>query len=239
MNSSFINMEFLIDTFFVALSGVPVALLVTVVAMAIAVPIGFFLALTRINEIPILNGFTKVYVSFVRGTPIIIQIFVLYSIIPLILAGIFEKYNIDFPIYEVNPLWYAFIIFSFNTAAILVEVFRSALKTVSAGQLEAAHVVGLTTAQAYRRIIIPQMLVSAMPNLCNATINLIKATSLGYAISLQEITLKAKVEANVGYNYLEAYIDIFIVYLILCITVEYLFKVAEKRLSRYKAPVTA
>ena len=107
------------------------------------------------------------------------------------------------------------------------------------GQLEAAYSVGLTTSQAYRRIIIPQMLVSAMPNLCTATINLIKATSLGYAISLQEITLKAKVAANVGYNYLEAYIDIFIVYLILCITVEYLFKVFEKRLSRYKAVATA
>ncbi|SOB89833.1 amino acid ABC transporter membrane protein 2 (PAAT family) [Ureibacillus xyleni] len=234
MDSSFINIEFLIDTFFVALSGVPIALLVTVVSMAIALPIGFFLALTRINEIPVLNWFTKVYVSFVRGTPVIIQIFVLYSVIPLILTGIFEKYKIDYPIYEINPLWYAFVIFSFNTAAILVEVFRSALKTVNQGQLEAAYSVGLTTAQSYRRIIIPQMLVTAMPNLCTATINLIKATSLGYAISLQEITLKAKVAANVGYNYLEAYIDIFIVYMILCMIVEYLFKLFEKRLSRYK-----
>ncbi|MDN4492077.1 amino acid ABC transporter permease [Ureibacillus aquaedulcis] len=234
MDSSFLNMEFLIDTFFVALSGVPVALLVTVVAMAIALPVGFFLALTRINEIPVLNWFTKIYVSFVRGTPIIIQIFVLYSVIPLILSGIFEKYHIDYPVYDINPLWYAFIIFSFNTAAILVEVFRSALKTVSQGQLEAAYSVGLTSSQAYRRIIIPQMLVTALPNLCTATINLIKATSLGYAISLQEITLKAKVAANVGYNYLEAYIDIFIVYMILCMTVEYLFKLFEKRLSRYK-----
>jgi len=100
--------------------------------------------------------------------------------------------------------------------------------------LEAAYSVGLTTAQAYRRIIIPQALVSALPNLATTTVNLIKATSLGYAISLQEITLKAKVAANFGYNYLEAYIDIFIVYLILCIAVEQLFKYLEKRLSRYK-----
>lgn len=230
----FINWAFLFDTFFVALSGVPIALLVTVVSLALAVPLGFLLALTRINEIPVLNRLTKIYVSFVRGTPVIIQIFVLYSSIPLILAGIFEKYNIDYPIYDINPLWYAYIIFTFNTAAILVEVFRSALQTVSKGQLEAAHSVGLSTTQAYVRIIIPQALVSAMPNLCTATINLIKATSLGYAISLQEITLKAKVAANVGYNYLEAYIDIFIVYLIVCITVEYLFKYGERRLSRYK-----
>lgn len=233
MESS-LNIPFLIDTFWVALSGVPVALLVTVVAMAIAVPIGFFLALTRINKIPVLNQIAKVYVSFVRGTPIIIQIFVLYSFIPIFLNSIFTKYNIDYPIYDIHPIWYAFIIFSFNTVAVLIEVFRSALGTVDRGQLEAAHSVGLTTKQAYVRIIIPQALVSALPNLTTATVNLIKATSLGYAISLQEITLKAKVEANLGYNYLEAYIDIFIVYLIICIAVEQLFKWWEKRLSRYK-----
>ena len=230
----FIDWQFLIDTFFVALSGVPVALLVTVISLLIAVPFGFFLALSRIYEIPVLNSFAKLYISFVRGTPIIIQIFVLYATIPLLLNGLFEKYEIDYPIYEINPLWYAFIIFSFNTTAVLIEVFRSALQTVSKGQIEAAHSVGLTTWQAYRRIIIPQALVAAMPNLCTATINLIKATSLGYAISLQEITLKAKVEANFGYNYLEAYLDIFIVYLLICIAVEYLFKWYEKRLSRYQ-----
>ncbi|MEG0384607.1 amino acid ABC transporter permease [Solibacillus cecembensis] len=230
----FIDWKFLIDTFFVALSGVPVALLVTVISLLIAVPFGFFLALSRIYEIPVLNSFAKLYISFVRGTPIIIQIFVLYATIPLLLNGLFEKYEIDYPIYEINPLWYAFIIFSFNTTAVLIEVFRSALQTVSKGQIEAAHSVGLTTWQAYRRIIIPQALVAAMPNLCTATINLIKATSLGYAISLQEITLKAKVEANFGYNYLEAYLDIFIVYLLICIAVEYLFKWYEKRLSRYQ-----
>lgn len=229
-----LDFEFLIDTFFVALSGVPTALLVTVVALLIAMPIGFLLAMTRINKIPVLNQIAKIYVSFVRGTPIIIQIFVLYSFLPIVINMFFEKYNIDYPVYDIHPIWYAFVIFSFNTAAVLIEVFRSALSTVDKGQLEAAHSVGLTTAQAYRRVIIPQALVSALPNLCTATVNLIKATSLGYAISLQEITLRAKVEANFGYNYLEAYIDIFIVYLILCILVEQLFKYWEKRLSRYK-----
>ncbi|RUL53227.1 amino acid ABC transporter permease [Lysinibacillus antri] len=228
------NIPFLIDTFWVALSGVPTALLVTVVAMLIAVPVAFFFALTRINNIPVISQIAKIYVSFVRGTPIIIQIFVLYSFIPIFLNSIFTKYNIDYPIYDIHPLWYAFIIFSFNTTAVLIEVFRSALGTVDRGQLEAAHSVGLTTKQAYIRIIIPQALVSALPNICTATVNLIKATSLGYAISLQEITLRAKVEANLGYNYLEAYIDIFIVYLIVCIAVEQLFKWWEKRLSRYK-----
>ncbi|QUG43794.1 amino acid ABC transporter permease [Psychrobacillus sp. INOP01] len=228
------NYTFLIDTFFIALSGVPITLLVTIVALLIALPLGFLLALTRINQIPVLNRFSQIYVSFVRGTPIIIQIFIVYASVPLILSLFFERYNININVYDINPIWYAFIVFSFSTTAILIEVFRSALSTVNKGQLEAAQSVGLSNFQAYRRIVIPQALVVALPNICTATVNLIKATSLGYAMSLQEITLKAKVAANVGYNYVEAYIDIFLVYIILCSLVEYGFKLYEKRLRRYK-----
>lgn len=229
-----LNYTFLIDTFFIALSGVPITLLVTIVALLIALPLGFLLALTRINQVPVLNWFSRIYVSFVRGTPIIIQIFIVYASVPLILSLFFEKYNININVYNINPIWYAFIVFSFSTTAILIEVFRSALSTVNKGQLEAAQSVGLSNFQAYRRIVIPQALVVALPNICTATVNLIKATSLSYAMSLQEITLKAKVAANVGYNYVEAYIDIFLVYIILCSIVEYGFKIYEKRLRRYK-----
>ncbi|WP_102271761.1 amino acid ABC transporter permease [Cytobacillus massiliigabonensis] len=230
-----LDYKFLVDTFFVALSGVPIALIITIVALLVALPLGFILALTRINRIPVLHRFAQIYVSFVRGTPIIVQIFIVYSSIPLLLDSIFTKYNFEMNVYDVHPIWYAFIVFSFNTTAILIEVFRSAINTVSKGQLEAAQSVGLTNVQAFRRIIIPQTLVVALPNICTATVNLIKATSLGYAMSLQEITLKAKVAANVGYNYVEAYIDIFLVYLILCSLVEYAFKRYEKRLIKYKA----
>ena len=232
-----LNYKFLVDTFFIALSGVPIALFITIVALLFALPLGFLLALTRINRIPVLHRFAQVYVSFVRGTPIIIQIFIVYSSVPLLLSSLFTKFNIGMNVYDVNPIWYAFIVFTFNTTAVLIEVFRSALGTVNKGQLEAAQSVGLTNVQAYRRIIIPQALVVAMPNICTATVNLIKATSLGYAMSLQEITLKAKVAANVGYNYVEAYIDIFLVYLLLCSAVEYAFKLYEKRLSKYKPSV--
>ena len=229
-----LNYKFLVDTFFVALSGAPTAILITIVSLLISIPLGFLLALTRINQVPFLNRFAQVYVSFVRGTPMIIQIFIIYNSVPLILATIFTKLNIKINIYDLNPIWYAFIVFSLNTVAILSEVFRSALSTVSKGQLEAAQSVGLTNVQAYIKIIIPQALVVALPNICTATTNLIKGTSLGYAMSLKEINLRAKVAANVGYNYVEAYIDIFLVYLIICIIVEYGFKLYEKRLRTYK-----
>lgn len=229
-----LNYKFLVDTFFVALSGAPTAILITVVSLLIAIPLGFLLALVRINEVKFFNRFAQVYVSFVRGTPMIVQIFIIYSSVPLILATIFTKLNIKINIYDVNPIWYAFIVFSLNTIAILTEVFRSSLGTVNKGQLEAAQSVGLTNVQTYTKIIIPQALVVALSNICTATTNLIKGTSLCYAMSLKEITLRAKVAANVGYNYVEAYIDIFLVYLIICIIVEYGFKLYENRLRTYK-----
>lgn len=228
---------FFVKALGIAFSGVPIALFVAAIALIIAIPLGFIFALLRLQRVPVLYQFVKVYVSFVRGTPIIIQIFILYSSIPLLLTGIFERYNVPIEVYTIHPLWYAFIIFSFNTTAILAEVFRGALQTVDEGQKEAGYAVGLTTFQVYRRIIIPQMLVAAMPNLCTATVNLIKATSLGYAISLPEITLRTKVAANVGYHYVEAYLAIFIVYLVVCLLVEYGFKIMERKLRRYEGGV--
>lgn len=229
-----LNYKFLVDTFFVALSGAPTTILIMLVSLLIAIPIGFLLALARINQVPFLNGFAKVYVSFVRGTPLIVQIFIIYNSVPLILATTFTQLGVKINIYNLNPIWYAFIVFSLNSIAILIEVFRSALSTVSKGQLDAAHSVGLTDIQAYKTIIIPQALVVALPNMWTATTNLIKGTSLCYAMSIQEITLRGKVAANVGYNYVEAYIDIFIVYLIVCSVVEYGFKFYERYLRTYK-----
>lgn len=229
-----LNYKFLFDTFFVALSGAPITMLTTIVSLLIAAPLAFLFALTRVNEVPVFKRLVQVYVSFIRGTPMIVQIFIIYNSVPTLLATSFTKFGIKINIYNVNPIWYAFIVFSLNTIAILSEVFRSAINTVNKGQLEAAQTVGLTNAQAYIEVIIPQALVAALPNICTATTNLIKGTSLGYAMSLQEITLRAKVAANSSYSYLESYIDIFLVYLILCSAVEYLFKLYERRLRTYK-----
>ncbi|HLR64343.1 MAG TPA: amino acid ABC transporter permease [Pseudogracilibacillus sp.] len=228
------DLAFLLEAFWIALTGVPLALLVTVVTLMIAVPIGFILAVFRVNNIPVIKQLSIVYLSFVRGTPLIVQIFLIYSTIPLILNMTFQKYQIDYDIFAIHPVWYAFIIFSFHMIAILMEVFRGGLSTIDQGQREAALAAGLSPVQTYIRILIPQVFANALPNLSTATIHLIKATSLGYAISLQEITLRTKVAANVGYNYLEAYIDIFIVYIILCSIVEFAFKRMEERLKKYQ-----
>lgn len=230
----YFDIDFFIRTFFLSLKGIPTTLKITGVTLLFSIPIGFLLAIIRVRKIPVLAQLGEIYVSFIRGTPIVVQIYVIYSMAPSLLASLFNKFNQSINVFEIDPILYAYMVFSLNMTAILSEVFRSGLFTVSKGQMEAALATGLTSFQSYIRIIIPQALVAAVPNLTTATLNLIKATSLVFIMTVKDITAIAKVEAGYGYNYLEAYTDVFIIYLILCSIVELLFKLLENRLKIYK-----
>ncbi|MDD3904351.1 MAG: amino acid ABC transporter permease [Sphaerochaeta sp.] len=229
-----LNLEFMKHTFMLALFGVPVTLKITMVALAIALPMGFFLALTKIYNRKISGAFSTLYVSFVRGTPMVLQVLIIYSLLPSVLNQILKSAGSSVNIFDLDPIMYAYVVFSLNTAAILAEVFRSALQTVNTGQLEAAHSAGLSTFHAFKRILVPQALVVAMPNICNATINLIKGSSLAFLMTVKDITAIAKIEAAYGYNYIEAYLDIFLIYLILCASIQLLFGWLEKKLGVYR-----
>lgn len=231
-----LNTEYMIKTFFLALSGIPTTLSITVVSLLVATPIAFFMAIHRIYNVKGLKQLVTVYVSFIRGTPIVLQILIIYSLLPSLLNLLVKGLGWKANVFDINPIWYAFIVFTLNTCAGLSEVFRSALQTVNKGQLEAAYATGLTTVQAYTRIVIPQALVVALPNICNLTINLIKGTSLAFLMTVKDITAIAKIQASYGYNYIESYLDIFIIYIIVCALAQFLFTLAEKYFGSYKMP---
>ena len=228
------DVSFLIKTFFLIWKAVPTTLLITVVSLAIGGILGFFIALARVNKIKVLSQIGRAYVSVIRGTPVVLQILVIYSVVPSLLNVILKASGSTMNIFDLNPIIYAFIVFSLNMAGTLSEVFRSALLTVNKGQLEAGLTTGLTLSQTYKRIIIPQALTAAIPNLCNATVGLIKNTSLAFMMTVRDITAVAKIEASYGYNYVEAYLDILVIYVIICSLVQFLFKKWERRSSTYK-----
>ena len=117
------------------------------------------------------------------------------------------------------------------TTGSLAEILRSAILTVDKGQLEAAQAIGLTNRQAYIRIVFPQALRSALPNLCNLVINLVKGTSLVFVMTIKDITAIAKVEASYGYQYFESYLVIFILYIVICGVIQWGFNRLEKCLT--------
>lgn len=230
-----LNTKFLVETFFSSLAGVPVTLKLTFITLLISSLLGFFMALGKIENRKVSGKLITGYVSFIRGTPVVLQILFLYSLLPSVLNYLVkEVLGLSFDVFSINTIIYAYLVFILNTTAVLSEVFRSALLTVGLGQMEAALTIGMTKPQAYIRIIIPQAIVSALPNICNATISLLKSTSLAFMMSIQDITAIAKVKAAPGYNYIEAYLDICLVYIILCTVIQLLFKLLERYASSYK-----
>lgn len=228
-----IDYNFLARTFLKTFKAAPVSLEITFVSLLLAIIPAFLIAIIRIKKIPVLNQLSIVYVSFIRGTPIVLQILVLYSILPSLLNAYFKKIGSTVNVFDLNPIIYAFTVFALNSTATLSEVFRSALSAVNKGQYEAGISIGLSPIQTYRRIIIPQAIKSAIPNICNLTISILKNTSLAFIMTVKDITAVAKLEAAPGYNYIEAYTDIFFVYIIICLIIQWIFKVVEKKLNFY------
>ncbi len=231
--------EFMYKTFWLAVKGIPVTLEITILSLIFAFPLSLIIAIVRNKKIKVFSKICGIYVSFIRGTPILVQIYLLYNLLPSLLKIALDKMGSEINIFKINPMIYAVIIFSLNISALMSEIMRSAFATVDKGQMEAAVTLGMTEWQAYYRIILPQAFVSAIPNICTLVILIIKMTSLAFTMTIQDVTAIAKIQAGLGYTYFEAYIDIFVIYLVLCICIEKIFGKLEARMKRYKNPVIA
>lgn len=228
-----LNKEFMKETFWLVLQGVPMTLKIVGVVLIISLVLGFLVAIGRKDEKSLLARALGVYVSFARGTPVMVQIYVIYTALPTVLAKSFQENNINFDIYKIQGITYAYIIFSFGMIAVMSEMFRGALGAIDKGQLEAAKAIGLSSFQGYRRIVLPQALVYSLPVLCTNVTGLVKMSSLAFALSVFEITAIAKTQGAKHTNYVEAYLIIAVMYIILNLCIELIFKMIEKRVSRY------
>ncbi len=228
------NWSFMYETFLSTWKAVPTTLSLTFVPFLISIPVAFLLAMAQLKEVKFWSGFSKGYVSFVRGIPVVVLVLLFYNTLPGQLAAIFKFFGSDFNVYRQIPgIVYAFFIFSLTATAALIEIFRAALSAVDKGQLEAAYAIGLNAPQAYVRIIFPQAIALAWPNLCNLIIVLVKNTSLAFMMTVKDITQTAKLGAALNYCYAEAYTVILLIYIIICLVLEQLFRLIEHRLNRH------
>lgn len=214
-----------------AARGIPATLLLTALVFLLSSVLGFLAALSRVNgKHVILNRVLAWYISFERGCPAIVQILLLYTALPRVLDQVFA--STDIRPSNLPSMFYAVLILTLIQTAFLSEAFRSGLKAVSRGQYEAAVCSGLSGTQAYVRIIIPQVLAVLIPVLCSSMNGLIKLTSLSFAMTVQDIMAKPKIRAGKNFHYIEAYAGIAIVYIIIGLLVELVFKLLEKRAAR-------
>lgn len=213
------------------LQYLPVTLQLALISMAIAIILGLLIAIIKVKKIPVLRQIAGLYVSIIRGTPIIVQLYIAYFGIPMITKYICMKNGWNYEPSSTSGMTYAIIALSLNEAAYVAETFRAALLSVGTGQIEAANALGMTYFQALRRIILPETLTIALPNLGNSFIGLIKGTSLAFTCAVVEITAQSKIIGGRTYRYFEVYVSLAIIYWILTVIVEQIIKLIEKKTS--------
>lgn len=237
MEQQFLNYEFMGRAVIEIVKFIPVTLKITVVSILLAILIGLVSAMIRINKIFILDKITGFYISFVRGTPLLVQIYLSYYGLPKLLDYINLRYGIEFDISSISAISYVYIAFSLNVGAYLSETFRAAILSVDKGQWEAALAVGMTKFRAFIRIILPQAFVIVLPNLGNTLISLIKDTSLAFIISVVEMMGQAKIIGAQGLNFFEVYIIVALLYWLICIVVERVINIWEIKLRVFERGV--
>lgn len=179
-------------------------------------------ALARLSGNKILSGIARVYVSAIRGTPLLVQLFIVFYGLP------------DLGV-TLEPFPSAVIAFSLNVGAYASEILRASILSVPKGQWEAGYTIGMTYPQTLRRIILPQATRVSIPPLSNSFISLVKDTSLASQILVVELFRKSQEIAARTYDFLQLYITAAILYWIVCFILSIVQGRIEKKLDRYVA----
>ncbi|MDU4961856.1 MAG: amino acid ABC transporter permease [Sporomusaceae bacterium] len=221
---NYFDLAYLLQTFPIILSYVHTTLLITAVASIVGLALGSLIALTRIHRIAGFDACLTLYISFFRGTPFLVQLFLAYFGLPELLQKLgFEGVR------DIPTLFYVFLIFSLHFAAYSAEIVRSAILAVDRGQMEAAHSIGMGTVSAYRRIVLPQAFTLALPAVCNQVISILKGTSLVFHVGIVDMMRKADFMGANSQRSLELYINVAVIYILLVLIISRLSDRLEKR----------
>lgn len=211
------------DSFFPLLeAGIKFTIPVAVISFALGLILALFIALMRISGAWLLEGIAKFYVWIIRGTPLLVQLFIIFYGLPKI--GVI-----------LAPLPSAIIGFTMNMGAYNSEVIRAAIISIAKGQWEAAYSIGMTKRQALDRIILPQATRVSIPPLFNSFISLVKDTSLAASITLTEMFQVAQRITAATYEPLVLYCEAAFIYLMFCTVLTFIQGWIELRLDKYVA----
>lgn len=206
------------------LSKFHITLLIVIIALIVGIGLGLLIAIIRLQQVPILSRLATIYVSFIRGTPIIIQLFIVYYGAPEILRLV----NVDAN--QWDKIYFVLIAYGFNNAAFMSEIIRSAILSVPCGQEEAAYSIGLTKWQTLRRVILPQAYFIAFPVFGTRVVNLFESTSLAFTIGIIDMVGQAEAIGTRTYRILEGYVVLAIIFVVISIVLEKVFSLMEKKL---------
>ena len=220
--NSFYNSVIYDDKYKYIFEGLFHTILIALFAVIIGIIIGIVIAIIRNNyevnkKFRVLNSISKIYVDIIRGTPVILQLMIIYYVI-------FKSVNI-------NILIVGVIAFGINSGAYVSEIIRAGINSIDKGQMEAGLSLGLKYGEVMRLIILPQAIRNILPALGNEFITLLKETSVGAYIGIVELTKASDIIASRTYDYFFPLIIIAIIYLIMTLGLSKLVNVMERRLN--------
>ena len=221
--------SFILTTLPQVLRALPVTLLLTFLPVTAGILLGGLLAAAKLRRIPVLSQLVTLYLSFFRGVPLLILLFLSYYGIPKLVNFVFYGGMRVWSTSSLSSLTAALVVLTLYAGAYLCEIIRGALGSVDARQLEAAHAIGMTRFQGYARIILPQAVIVALPNYFNFVLSTLKNTSLVFTISVLDIMAVAKLAAEDGYRFIEAYALVGGVYILFSLGLSRLFGGIERR----------
>lgn len=203
--------------------GLGMSAVVFVVALIGSAPFGILVALARMSRFKPLAWIAKIYISFFRGTPLILQL-MLFMFGPYYIFGI-----------PIGPNWKyiaCFIGFILNYAAYFAEIYRSGIQSIPRGQYEAAEVLGYTKSQTFMKIVLPQVVKRILPAFGNEVITLVKDTSLAFVLGIMEMFTQAQALSASTFSVIP-YVIVAILYWVFNLVVEFILGRAEKKLNYY------
>lgn len=230
-------MDLIVECLQKVVSGIPMTLSLTLWSIGLALVLGILLSFGVLSSFTPVRAIFVVLTSFLKGIPILVFLYVFNTSIDSIMGGLdsllsFYTYNIR------KPPTYTFAVFALalSYAPYMCDMITSALHTVPKGQWEACDAYGFTNWQKMSRIIIPQCIVIAIPNFGNHFVNLLKATSLACMVTIMEMMGEARNYATLSQKFLESYIVCALVYWLVFVIFEQIFRIIEKRTGRYLEP---
>ena len=211
----------LVDSFGkILVPGLTMTIPLTIISFTFAMIIAVAVAMIQYAKVPVLTQLARFYIWIIRGTPLLVQLFVVFYGLPDV--GII-----------LDPFPAAVIVFSINEGAYCAETMRAALESVPVGQIEAGYCVGMSYMQIMRRIVLPQALRTAFPPLSNSLISMVKDTSLASNITVMEMFMATQRIAARTYEMLPLYCEVGLIYLLFSTVLTKLQRIGEKRLSAY------
>ena len=204
----------------ILLPGLAMTIPLTVISFTIALGIAVVVAMVQHAKLPVLTQLCRAYIWIFRGTPLLVQLFVVFYGLPKV--GVL-----------IDPFPAAVIVFSLNEGAYSAETVRAAMEAVPAGQFEAGQCVGMSYFQIMRRIVLPQAMRTAFPPLSNSLIAMVKDTSLAANITVTEMFMATQRIVARTYEPLLLYLEVGLVYLLFSTVLTFVQRAGEKKLSVY------